>query len=579
MPMVKNSLIAGAFAACFTLFCVVGQICADDDKHLDLLISLGVFSLFFAFFLLLSGSGRRVLFAVQHVLYWITARFAPKRLLTFARNHEKLALFLVLVIAWLPYLILFFPGIVMYDTTWELFQTQGSGALTMGRAHLADTTAAFTDHKPLVHMLLVGLLFNLGKTICSQTLGIFLVTLLQYIAMAWSFAFLLKYCCTVSGLRGVQLVGLLFFALFPTFPMYAVSPFNDCIALAAFIVWAIYFAEVIRTKGASLQSGKMIILLVIWGAIASLMKKPNAFIIIACAVVLVVFERKHIAAILVQGFAPAFICLFLVPAIVYNPLNVLPGDKGEFLGTFFQQTVAYALNHGGGIPDSDREVIDKILDLDEAVNHYNPITFDKTKYYYRNSETTEELIDYFIIWARQGADDPLCYLSAVAHLQYPWIYPSQTMDYYNIDYEALKKSVASLNADYTHGKALIVRDSLNYQALPSLEGPRSTILGFLLKLENIPGFNFLLSIALYATWIPLILSFIALTTRKRDVSLAALAPMYASMAVLSVSPIVMCRYALPVFALTPLAFAITLSGKKQGEIPRELNAQCAKRDS
>ena len=71
----------------------------------------------------------------------------------------------------------------------------------------------------------------------------------------------------------------------------------------------------------------------------------------------------------------------------------------------------------------------------------------------------------------------------------------------------------------------------------------------------------------------------ALATRKRDVSLAALAPMYASMAVLFVSPIVMCRYALPVFALTPLAFAITLSRKKQGEIPRELNAQCAKRDS
>lgn len=347
MPTVKNSLITGAFAACFTLFCIVGQICADDDKHPNSLICLGVFSLFFAFFLLLSGSGRRILFAVQHVLYWTSARFVPKRLITFARNHEKLALFLVLSIAWLPYLVLFFPGVVMYDTTWELFQAQGSGALTMGRAHLADTTAAFTDHKPLFHMLLVGLLFNLGKTICSQTLGIFLVTLLQYIAMAWSISFLLKYCRTVSGLRGVQLVGLLFFALFPTFPMYAVSPFNDCIALAAFIVWAIYFAEAIRTKGTSLQSSKMIILLVLWGTIASLMKKPNAFIIIACAVVLVVFERKHIAAILVQGFAPAFICLFLVPAIVYNPLNVLPGDKGEFLGTFFQQTVAYALNHGG----------------------------------------------------------------------------------------------------------------------------------------------------------------------------------------------------------------------------------------
>ena len=79
--------------------------------------------------------------------------------------------------------------------------------------------------------------------------------------------------------------------------------------------------------------------------------------------------------------------------------------------------------------------------------------------------------------------------------------------------------------------------------------------------------------------IPLILSFIALATRKRKISLAALAPMYASMAVLFISPLVMCRYALPVFALTPLAFAIALSGTKQGEIPRELNAQCAKSDS
>ena len=43
---------------------------------------------------------------------------------------------IAIVVAWLPYLVLFFPGVVMYDTTWELFQTQGSGALTIGREEL-----------------------------------------------------------------------------------------------------------------------------------------------------------------------------------------------------------------------------------------------------------------------------------------------------------------------------------------------------------------------------------------------------------------------------------------------------------
>ena len=68
-------------------------------------------------------------------------------------------------------------------------------------------------------------------------------------------------------------------------------------------------------------------------------------------------------------------------------------------------------------------------------------------------------------------------------------------------------------------------------------------------------------------------------SRKRKISLAALAPMYASMAVLFISPLVMCRYAMPVFALIPLAFAIALSGMMQDEIPRELSTQCPKRDS
>lgn len=107
----------------------------------------------------------------------------------------------------------------MYDTTWELFQTQGSGALTMGRDELdASSTATYTDHKPLFHTLLIGALFLLGKTLGSQTLGIFFITLFQYLSMAFAFAHLLRYCYRVTNLRGIQIIGILFFALFPVFP-------------------------------------------------------------------------------------------------------------------------------------------------------------------------------------------------------------------------------------------------------------------------------------------------------------------------------------------------------------------------
>ena len=104
-----------------------------------------------------------------------------------------------------------------------------------------------------------------------------------------------------------------------------------------------------------------------------------------------------------------------------------------------------------------------------------------------------------------------------------------------------------------------MKESLNYQAPAALENARTTLLELLYTLERTPVFNFLFSVALYSMWIPLTLTFIAATSRKRTMSLIALAPMYASMAVLLISPIVMCRYALPVFALIPLAYAIALN--------------------
>ena len=563
----KTIFATCAFAFVFSVFCATGYYCVSNHPleglrdYAVFICLLGVcFALFLALFLFLKSNSLHLAFAVQNLLSRFAAKTLPRKLRTFALNHEFATLFAVIAIAWLPCLISFFPGIVMYDTTWELFQTQGSGALTMGRDQLAETTAAFADHKPVFHAFLIGLLFDLGSALGSQTLGIFAITLFQYLAMAFAFAHLLRYCYLITGMRGVQIAGLLFFALFPVFPMYAVTPFNDCLAAAAFIVWAVYFSEAVRTRAGSLRSKKTFAAFLLWGIAAALLKKPNVYIVLACAVALALYARKSLPKIAVQGIVPAALCLVLIPAFAYPILNVVPGDKGEMLGELFQQTVTYAINHEDSLSDSDRDAIDKVIALDKAVSRYKPNTFDSAKYFYRNTETTAELMEYLAVWAKQGLSDPLCYLSTVARIQYPWVFPSETMDFYAIDYDAMKQSVATLNADYTHGKSLVVSDSLNYRAPTMLEGARTTLLESLYTLERTPVFNFLLSVALYATWIPLMLTFVATTSRKRTTSLVALAPMYASMAVLLISPIVMCRYALPVFSLIPLTYAVALSG-------------------
>lgn len=255
----KVSVFTYAFAAILTLFCVTGFACLNDlssngeSRLLSLaylLILFGAISFSIAFSL--RNEGRHILLAIQQKMSDIATRITPSCFARFARKHEMPAVFVILIVLWIPYLIAFFPSIFIYGSTWQLFQTQGSGALPMGRACPAETTAAFTDHKPLFHALLIGVLFDAGKALGSQTVGIFLITLFQYAAMALAFAYLLKECYVITNLRGVLIIGLAFFGLFPFFPKSAVSPFNDCLAAAAFTVWATMLVETVHTKGSNL---------------------------------------------------------------------------------------------------------------------------------------------------------------------------------------------------------------------------------------------------------------------------------------------------------------------------------------
>lgn len=125
----------------------------------------------------------------------------------------------------------------------------------------------------------------------------------------------------------------------------------------------------------------------------------------------------------------------------------------------------------------------------------------------------------------------------------------------------MRDAVAKATEEATSGLSLQVGDSLNYHTPECLQETRTAITNCLYRIEAVPGINLLFSAALYATWIPLTLTLVSATSRKRTIGLIALAPMYASMAIFFfILPIVMSRYALPVFALIPLDLAVSLTG-------------------
>ncbi len=469
-------------------------------------------------------------------------------------SHSCRFAFAVLLVAWLPYLIAFFPGIMTYDTVWELFQAMGSGSLVMGREYPSAENGAFSDHKPLAHTLLIGLLFRLGSSFGSQTTGIFLITLLQYVLMAFAFARVVSYAYSVKKKTSIFVCTLVFFSFFPLFPFYAVSPFNDCVAVAFFSLWAIEFSKAVESKGDYLKNRKASVFMIVLAILASLFKKTNIYIIVLCCFVSLFFFRGNLFKGLAQLLIPACTCVILIPSVIYPALNVISGDKGEVLGTMLQQTVSYSIDHESELDVDERRTIGKMIDLDKAIQGYKATTFDYAKFYYLNSESTSELFDYLLLWAQQGLDDPLCYLRSFIMVEYPWFYPSLSIDLYGINYDATINAVAIDNSVYTNGVSLKIADSFDFFAPQELEPLRETITQAIMVLQSNTLGKIVFSTCGIEFWLPVLSLFLlgSVNPRERSLSFGSQLPCIISLFVLFLSPLVMCRYGLPVVALSPL---------------------------
>lgn len=115
-------------------------------------------------------------------------------------RHPLLAPMVLMLVAWTPLLLAFYPGIHAYDTF----------------SQLPDYLAGiFSTHHPLLHTLLTGWLYDLGGLLGSHALGMLLYSVAQMLLVAWALAYGLCYLARLGCRRWVRLGLLALFCLGP----------------------------------------------------------------------------------------------------------------------------------------------------------------------------------------------------------------------------------------------------------------------------------------------------------------------------------------------------------------------------
>lgn len=204
--------------------------------------------------------------SISAILSWLTAR-RPTTLSTSLRARF-LPYLLTIAIAWLPWLILTWPGSMRDDTLAQYLQSSGLHHY-------------YTQH-PLFDTLTFGLFWHIGSALGSPLIGQALYTVTQAVLLAAGCALLLCYIRKIGSPRWLIGLGLVYLATNYVVVGAITTMGKDSLHAVFYLPLAVLFVEACLTCGSVLARRPVAFAFVIL-LFATIVSKRTALIIVLCA--------------------------------------------------------------------------------------------------------------------------------------------------------------------------------------------------------------------------------------------------------------------------------------------------------
>lgn len=449
----------------------------------------------------------------------------------FFSNRAFLKAFGILILVYLPFVVLSYPGNLCWDV--------------IGQIEQVTLETGFNSHHPLVHTLLVGGLVQLGMSVFgSYEIGLFLYMLVQLFlfasALAATIALLAKRHVKCSILAGL----LVLYAVTPVYSNIVSTAVKD-VPFNAFVIFYVICLCLFIEKPDRLHERKFAIVFVAVQLGMIFFRNNGLYVVLIGGVITLIYVwrryslKERLAGVVVL-FAAGVIISKVLLAILMQVLNAAPGSSGEMLSIPFQQTARYLQLYQGELTAEEQEAIEGVLgDVSEVAAKYDPDISDPVKAMFKKDATGTELVDYFKTWVGCFFKHPAVYVEAFFHHIYGWFTPTVSN---SIRYEA-EYDLISQQGLFPQAQKLLL---FFYRF-----AGRFTLLGVL---ENV------------GIYVWGLFFFTAYNWKRRDVAkLVMTAPQWISLLICMASPCFFMhpRYAFPIMFTLPFLICFMISSKKE----------------
>lgn len=475
------------------------------------------------------------------------------RIIKAFEDRPFLVSLLTILIFWLIYLIAFYPGVLNYDSCYQILQAFNIHTKYADWVIQLDPNINITNHHPVIYTLFLGACVKIGQAIGNDNFGIFIATIIQTFIFASTLAYTIKYLKKIEISSKIRAIILAIYCIIPMFPFYAITNVKDTIYTSLMILYSIQLFDYIKFyKHKKITIKQMVIWLLLMIMIA-LFRNNGIYVVLLSFIFAVFYTRVNVKKMLIVLLI--YMVLYKVYMGIILPYFKIPNTSTrEMLSVPFQQTARYVKNYGDEVTEEEKEIIDKILGYDTLAKRYKPEIADPVKNQYNKYTTKDDLKEYFKIWLKGLKRHPGCYVEAFLNNTYAYFYPSNNKWY--IYYSKLD----TINK----------KGNINYHFYKPLQPVRKILAGYGNAFRTIPGIGLISNIG-FNTCVILICGVYLITQKGKRKYLIALMPHIITILFCLVSPVNnYFRYAMPYIFAMPITTIIlikelTNKGEENGE--------------
>ena len=467
----------------------------------------------------------------------------------------------VIFACWLPVFLAYYPSVFAYDAEGQLYQV---------------IAGDYSTHHPLLHTLFLGAFFRLGGRLGSYSAGMAVHSVVQMLLMAGAFAGALTYLYEKRTARWARILLLLFYGLFPTNSVLAISTTKDVLFSALVLLYTVWFYHLTCDRNMQVVWKERAVCILL--GVLMLLFRNNAVYAFVVSVPVLFWGMRRIkndrtsqpGNILWDGKAAGkeylrlslgILLLFAVSVVSLKALtHAQSGSPREMLSVPLQQMARVWVHEENGELMEDqslRQEMEKYMPSEWGFSLYDPHLADRVKNIAIIHDDPKGLIK---TWIRLGMEYPGIYIDAFLDNSVGlWFLPDDThARVYGIGTETGFGYLSTDNRTMPAGCEIV-----EHSYLPGLRALMEKIVSDN-EYENWPVVKFLFAPALYWWLLYLYVVVVLYKKRYREALPAVFLVVY--YLTLLLSPTVLIRYMYPLVVTVPVILSCLTSGKKEENV-------------